>query len=152
MLQQYGPDLLVQCENVLALSQEIVRNWLATYMFRGELAAEERAGKIAAWLSNHANFKIHGRYINREKLREQGLKILDLEGDKTQQDFVLSLYHATTHTFAQTGAMKIIENHLGSAYINQVQQIVVQKNPPQSPTLPSSGRHEEPPFPKKKDR
>ena len=30
---------------------------------------------------------------------------------------VLSVHHATMHTFAQTGALKIIENHLGRAYI-----------------------------------
>ncbi len=32
-LSQYGPDLLVQCENALAMSKELVRTWLETYMF-----------------------------------------------------------------------------------------------------------------------
>lgn len=150
MLQQYGPDLLVQCENVVALSEEIVRNWLAMYMFRGKAEAAERAGKIAGWLSNHANFKMHGRYLNRDTLRAQGLNILNLEDDRDQQDFVLSLFHATTHTFAQSGAMKIIENHLGAAFINQVQQIMVKQIPAQ-PGLPAPIRKDQPPFKKKKN-
>lgn len=150
MLQQYGPDLLVQCENVLALSQEIVKNWLAIYMFRGEANAAERADKVAGWLSNHANFKMHGRYLNRDTLRAQGLRILNLEDDQDQQDFVLSLFHATTHTFTQSGAMKIIENHLGAAFINQVQQIMVEQIPAR-PALSAPIRKEEPPTKKKKN-
>lgn len=147
MLQQYGPDLLVQCENVLALSQEIVGNWLAAYMFQKDGDGTERAKRIAAWLGNHTNFKIHGRYLNRDKLREQGLKIVNLEDDKDQQDFVLSLYHATTHTFTMSGAVKIIENHLGSAFINQVQQVLVQQT---ARPQPNRGIPEEPPFPRKR--
>lgn len=148
MLQQYGPDLLVQCENLLALSQEIVRNWLSIYMFRGAAEGADTAKKIAAWLANHANFKIHGRYINRDKLREQGLKIVNLEDDKQQQDYILSLFHATTHTFSLSGAVKIIENHLGSAFINQVQQVVVQSVQRPQQQLPV-GPREGPPFKKK---
>ncbi len=149
MLQQYGPDLLIQSENVLALSQEIVGNWLGAYMFRNDADGAARAKSIAAWLANHANFKIHGRYLNRAKLREQGLKIVDLEKDKQQDDFIVSIYHAMTHTFTNTGAVKIIENHLGSAYIQQVQQVVMQA---QRPAEPPRGPQQPTPPPLKKKR
>lgn len=151
MLQQYGPDLLVQSENVLALSQEIVRNWLSAYMFNGEADGPDRAKKIAGWLANHKNFKIHGRYLNREQLRDQGLKIVNLEANKQQDDFILSIYHATSHTFTGSGVVKIIENHLGNAFINAVQQVVVQP-PPTPPPQPQQQpyRREEPPFKKKR--
>src|SRR6266704_824075 len=82
MLQQYGPDLLVQCQNVSALSRELVQSWLTDYMFRGQLNAAERATSIASWLADHAKFKMHGRHINRERLREKGMNILNLEQDK----------------------------------------------------------------------
>jgi ClpP class serine protease len=36
ILNQYGPGLLVQCKNAIALSEELVRNWLHTYMFQGK--------------------------------------------------------------------------------------------------------------------
>jgi len=122
-------------------------------MFRGQLNAAERATSIASWLADHAKFKMHGRHINRERLREKGMNILNLEQDKDQQDFILSIFHATTHTFNLSPAVKIIENHLGNAFINQVQQILIQgaAGAPAAPGLPQP-RHEEPPFPKKKSR
>ncbi|MCL4211628.1 MAG: hypothetical protein KJZ68_13315, partial [Phycisphaerales bacterium] len=36
----------------------------------------------------------------------------------------LSVFHATTHTFSGTTAVKIIENNLGRAFIKQVQMSV----------------------------
>ena len=33
MLDQYGPDLLVQCDNASKLSEQLVRGWLEHYMF-----------------------------------------------------------------------------------------------------------------------
>lgn len=152
MLQQYGPDLLVQCENVSSLSRDLVQSWLAKYMFKGLPDAADRATSIAGWLADHANFKMHGRHIGREELRRQGLTIVDLEDDKAQQDAILSIYHATTHTFDNSGAVKIIENHKGNAYISQVQQVAVQQGfapRPAPPTPPTSPRHE-PPFQKKR--
>ncbi len=153
MLQQYGPDLLVQCNHVSELSRKLVENWLMTYMFKGEASGPEKASSISEWLATHANFKMHGKYINRDMLRNQGLKILDLEADKLQQDHVLSIFHATTHTFSNSGAVKIIENHLGNAYINHMQQILVQQiaTPSQMPKQPRRPP-DQPPFPKKKTR
>ncbi|MCB5658491.1 hypothetical protein LIQ27_20525, partial [Bacteroides fragilis] len=47
----------------------------------------------------------------------KGLKIEYLEKDSQLQDLVLSVFHATTHTFSSTPAMKIIENQNGKAFI-----------------------------------
>ncbi len=49
------------------------------------------------------------------------MNIVPLEKDQTLQDLVLSVFHATTHTFNATGAVKILENHLGKAFIKQAQ-------------------------------
>lgn len=149
MLQQYGPDLLVQCENVLALSQEIVGNWLRAYMYKDDADRDAKSTKTAAWLADHKNFKIHGRYLDREKLRAQGLKITALEDDKLQQDFILSIFHAATHTFTLSGSVKIIENHRGNAFINQVREIVLQQTAPVQ-VAPPGGVPAAPPFQKKK--
>ncbi|GAH21951.1 unnamed protein product, partial [marine sediment metagenome] len=54
-----------------------------------------------------------------------GLKIEDLEKDKKLQDLILSVFHSTTHTFEGTSAVKIIENHLGKAFIKKLQTIPV---------------------------
>jgi hypothetical protein len=34
MLSQYGPDLLISCQNATDLGEELVREWLAAYMFK----------------------------------------------------------------------------------------------------------------------
>ena len=43
-----------------------------------------------------------------------------LEDDETLQDLSLSVFHATTHTFTGTAAAKIVENHVGRAFIKHV--------------------------------
>ena len=121
MLAQYGPDLLVQCERFLDLSRDLVQTWLARYMFNGMADGGARAQEIAEWLSNHALFKTHNRHLPRAELQKRGLKVVPLEGNRDFQDLVLSVFHATTHTFSGTQATKIIENHLGRAFIKQQQ-------------------------------
>jgi hypothetical protein len=48
MLRQYGPALLVQCQLALALSQQLVAEWLSAYMLAGYPDRNERASRIAA--------------------------------------------------------------------------------------------------------
>ena len=61
-----------------------------------------------------------------------GLIIEDLEDDQEFQDLILSVFHATTHTFNGTNAVKIIENHTGKAFVKQQQTILIQQSPPPS--------------------
>lgn len=121
ILSQYGPALLVQSQEAMDLSKELVSEWLTRYMFSGwsPEEARERARKVAHFLSNHKYFKTHGRHISRTDVRGQGLVVDDLETDQVFQDLVLSVFHATTHTFGATTAVKIVENHLGKAFIKQ---------------------------------
>ena len=121
MLNQYGPDLLVNCKNALDLSEELVRKWLTNYMFANESDRVQKADRLAKWLSNHSNFKTHGRFLDRGKLRAEGLNPKNLEEDQDLQDLVLSVFHATTQTFDGTGALKIIENNLGKCFVKLLQ-------------------------------
>ncbi len=119
MLSQYGPDLLVQCETALNLSKELVRTWLETYMFKDSPEQSEKAVAVSNWLAGHKNFKSHNRHISREDLLKHKLKVTALEEDDVLQDFSLSVFHSTTHTFTGTSAVKIVENHTGRAFIKQ---------------------------------
>lgn len=137
MLDQYGPDLLVQCENASALSQELVRDWLVKYMFKDRRDKATKARRIAKWLADHRRWKSHGRHIPRDMLEQKGLTIEHLEQDQTAQDLFLSVFHTTTHTFAATHAVKIIENHLGKAFIKQViSPAMVAQDATKPPTQP----------------
>jgi hypothetical protein len=131
MLSQYGPDLLVLCQNASDMSRQLVREWLGTYMFRNDPDRRAKARRIANWLANHRYFKSHGRHVPRGAAEKRGLKIEHLEANQQFQDLVLSVFHATTHTFNATTAVKIIENHKGRAFIKQVQPVFVQMPPPQ---------------------
>jgi hypothetical protein len=137
MLSQYGPDLLATCINASDLSKTLVTEWLSQYMFKGQRGRRRKADDIANWLGSHDVFKTHGRPISRDLAEQHKLKILDLESDQDLQDAVLSIYHALVHSFAGTGAVKIIENHLGKAYMQMVQMMVPmppqQQQPPAAP-------------------
>jgi len=67
-IQQYGPGLLVECDNAIRLSKLLVKDWLANFMFNGELDATERAEKIGEWLGSHDEFKTHSRPLARDDL------------------------------------------------------------------------------------
>jgi hypothetical protein len=137
ILRQYGPALIVRCQLAQELSERLVSEWLARYMMPSE---PDQASRIAAYLADHKNFMSHLRFIDRMKARELGLRVEDLEVDQELQDLVLSVFHAASHTFGGTPAVKIIENHLGKAFIkSQVQQQVTvapQHVFPQPPQMP----------------
>lgn len=102
----------------------------ATHMFAGSPDATAKAEAIAAWLSNHAEMKTHGRKLSRDLLEERGLRIERLEDDQTLQDAVLSVYHAVAHTLSTTPSCKIIENHMGRCYVRMAgfaQAVMVQQ-------------------------
>lgn len=125
ILGQYGPALIIQCTNALNLARELVEKWLHDYMFNGK--TPNPAHDIAEELSNHGNFKSHGRHIPILKAQKMGLNIQPLEDDHQLQEHVLSVFHATMHTFSATPASKIIENHLGRAFVKLQPQMVVQQ-------------------------
>jgi hypothetical protein len=140
MLGQYGPALLVQCDNALQLAENLAAEWLRTWMLsstdkKSRTRSVARARSIARGLTDHARFKSHGRHISRERAREMGLVVVDLELDQILQDLVLSAYHATTQAFDATTAVKIIENHVGRAFVKMQRtvNIPIQMMPPMMP-------------------
>lgn len=141
MLGQYGPDLLVQCKNASTKSQELVEKWLTSYMFAGASDGPDQAKAIAEWLGDHRNFKSHSRHIPREELLSHHLNVVRLEDNQKTQDLALSVFHATAHTWSGGGAVKIVENHLGKAYIKTHSQQIVLPVAPGSLGIPDSVPH-----------
>jgi len=130
ILQQYGPALLEQCEKAEELARRLVREWLATYMFRGEENAEEKAKETARYFADYETHQSHSLGITRDQARGAGVKVIDLEAVQELQDAVLSVHHATLHTL-NGPSVKIIENHQGRAFVLQIQQIVAMQAPGQ---------------------
>lgn len=114
ILRTYAPGLLTQCEDSRKLASDMVAGWMKRYMHSGD---EVISVKIADWFADYESFRSHGRRVGRDQARDVGLKIANLEDNPELQDSVLSVHHATMHTFSSTPAAKIIENHHGRAWV-----------------------------------
>ncbi len=125
ILQQYGPSLLRQCERAEELARQLVQQWISDYMLHRTRGRKSKAATIAQWFADYGASTSHALGISREQARAQGVRIIDLEADKALQDAVLSVHHATIHTF-QGPAAKIVENHLGRAWVQLSQTISIQ--------------------------
>lgn len=144
LLNQYGPDLLITCQNASLLSRELVYKWLKNYMFAKDTDAEEHAKQVAEWLGNHSNFKSHGLTISREELAKFKVNVSNLEDDDYVQDLVLSVFHAASYLFNVAGVAKIIENQNGYCYMKILpaspgnDQVIATPPQPQQPTAPEA--------------
>lgn len=119
ILQQYPPGLLQMCQDFERLGTELVQKWLATYMFAGRDDRESKSREVAEYFANQKLHKSHGRGIDREQARSLGIEIVNLEDDQDLQDAVLSVHHSVLHTFSNTPVTRLVENHLGRAWIEQ---------------------------------
>jgi membrane-bound ClpP family serine protease len=126
ILQQYGPALLQFCEDAQVLARRLVIEWSAQYMFAARDDRAEKAAEVAEYFAAYEEHRSHALGIDRETAQELGLVIRNLEEDQDLQDAVLSVHHATVHTFTGTGARKIVENHLGRAFIQISAQVSMQ--------------------------
>jgi len=133
ILSQFGPALLVQCQNAIDLAKGLVEKWLHTYMF--ESSNQKLAIEIAKQLSSHGDFKSHGRHISLDQAQQYGLVVDALEDDHQFQERVLSVYHAAMLMFTGTAAVKILENHAGGAFLKIEQQLVFAQPPQKAPSI-----------------
>ena len=117
IINKYHPTFLGECEKAIELADLIVKNWLVSGMFKGDAEAVQRADNIVLALNDHAGTKTHSRHLHIEDAIGFGLKVVQLEDDPDLQDLVLTVHHAYMHTFANSHAGKIIENHNGSAIV-----------------------------------
>jgi len=130
IIAKYSPALIGECEKAIAWSEEMTRELLRTCMFQGDdRDCNPIIEQIVTELGDHALTKSHARHLSAQRCREIGLKIVDLERCQRLQDAVLSLHHTCMLTFSSTPAVKIIENHEGTAFIKVAQQVVIAGQP-----------------------
>jgi ATP-dependent protease ClpP protease subunit len=124
ILQKINPTMLSECVKATAWAKEMVQEWLETGMLKDDPKRKSKAQQIIKALTDSAENKSHSRHIGFERARAIGLNIKQLEEDQGLQDAVLSVHHSCIATLQGTGAIKITENHLGIAFIQQAQQQV----------------------------
>lgn len=119
-LQQYFPGLLEMCDDYANLSRVMVGEYLASYMFKRRKNKKVLAEAAADFFANDTLHMAHSRAIGRDKVSALGIRVVALEKDPKLQDLVLSIHHSLTHTFGMTTVVKIIENHLGRAWLRMM--------------------------------
>lgn len=125
IIRKYHPTFLGDCKKAIDWSESIVKDWLKANMFKNSKDPEVDASRVVAYLSSHNNTYSHSRHIHIDDLKSIGVNIVELEGlDDTSiggckdlQDCVLTIHHSYMNVFARTTALKIVENHNGSAMI-----------------------------------
>jgi hypothetical protein len=145
ILRQYGVALLIQSQDALDLSEELVKEWLRKYMLAGTKYAARDARRIARALADHQMSKSHGRHLDRDRARtigggHVGLKVENMESDRAFEDATMSTFHAAMHVFAALPHVaKIVESHKGRAWVKIAGVVpVVRPSGPARPGGPAS--------------
>lgn len=125
ILQKIDPTMLSECIKVTAWAKEMVQEWLETGMLKDDPKKRSKAQQIVKALTDSAENKSHSRHIGYDRALAIGLNVKQLEADQDLQDAVLSVHHSCIATLQGTAAIKITENHLGIAFIQQ-QQVAIQ--------------------------
>lgn len=137
IIGQYRPTFLSQCENSIKWSNAFVKEQLEAVMFAGEPDAKEKASQIVKLLTDYRGNKSHNRHIHAEECEAMGLKIERLEatGNETLQDLVLTVHHCYMHSLMNSGTYKVVENHMGTAFMKQlaIQQFMMPQPPQRIP-------------------
>ena len=141
ILQPMGPALLVQCDNAIELSKQLVTEWLTRYMFRGVNDGAARAARVANYLGSHANFKSHGRRVKLEHLtrNEFGLNIRNLrEAPNNLYSMIWEIYCLMDIIFANSPLYKLFYNSRDDAMTRRATQQGVQLMQAIPPEVPPS--------------
>lgn len=126
ILQQYAPSLLIECENAIALSERLVKEWIAKYMLVGMPRAKSKAAYISKYLAGKQHLS-HARSVSIDELQRKGAKITwARDCEPSLSTVVADINHALIQTFMRTGVFKLFENHLGKGLYKVVQQQVIQ--------------------------
>jgi hypothetical protein len=143
VLSNYSPGFIQRCHWAKAKAKDMVTGYLRTNMLAHLPAPEreEKSLKIFEALTDLSSDKGHDHHLHYEDCEKMGLTIERLEDpkDKKLQDLVLTVHHCFMYTMSNTGAFKIIENHVGRAWVKmQVQAFqFVQQGPMMTPEPPS---------------
>lgn len=117
IISKYHPTFLGACQSSIEWSEKLAFDWLTRNMCKGD---EAKTTKILKEFSDHKTNKSHARHISKDKCKEIGVSVIDMEADNDLQDLILTVHHSFMHTFSHSTATKIVENHLGVAYIESL--------------------------------
>lgn len=126
ILRKLEPGSIHQYRQAVNWSHEMAERFLRSNMFAGDASASEKIAEIIRHLTDSETTKSHGRHIPLDEAKQIfGNKIVELETDQKFQDLVLTVHHASIITLQATGCYKMLENHMGRAFMQVIKQHVV---------------------------
>ena len=133
LLNKYDLHILQICENAKKLSEELVKDWLTKYMFKGDAKAAEKADGIAKNLADHKKWLSHGRPIGINEAKTIGIKVSDLRENMPLREKVWELYCVLEILLDRSPIIKLYENSNGVFLVKNIpfQQIMIPQMPPQ---------------------
>ncbi len=128
IISKYHPTFLGDCQKAIDWSDKMVTEWLCSNMLSNHENPETDAKKIVETLGSHKETFTHAKHIHIKECENLGIKVIPLEtlnkdsidGCIDLQDCVLTIHHTYMHTFSNSSAVKIVENHIGNAMIMNI--------------------------------
>lgn len=118
IIGKYHPTFIAQCENACDWARDLVIKWLSEHMFAQYDDPQSKATYVTDELVKIGHNTAHSKHISIGEAKSIGLVIEEMEEDNELQDLILTVHHAYMHTFSNSKATNIIENHNGNAIIN----------------------------------
>lgn len=112
IISKFNPTFLTLCAQADELAEELTEKIL-----EDKNIDKSTKSKIKDVFAKNKNSKTHSRHIDRDKCREAGLDVIDLDADNDFQDLVLSIHHCCMILTEKTPVIKIVENNIGGCYI-----------------------------------
>ena len=130
IIAKYHPTFLGDCQKAIDWSNNIAQQWLASNMLSGKNDPAGDAKKIVDKIGSHKETYTHSKHIHIAECQALGIVVTPLEeldkkqidGCKDLQDCVLTIHHTYMHTFSNSTAVKIVENHTGNAMVFHLPQ------------------------------
>jgi len=125
LVMKYDLHILEMCRSMEALSKELARSWLSTYMLKCDPGAPE-LDAIINFFSDYDLHKSHGRSIERHRARELGLKVVYTEEMEGLEPLIRGLANQYELWFDRTPFFKDFENAHGINWGRQSQSVTLQ--------------------------
>lgn len=116
ILSKLTPTFLTLCSQADEFADELTEKILADKGISNEVK-----DNIKNVFAKNNDSKTHSRHIDRDKCREAGLDVIDMDADDELQDIVLTIHHCCMILAEKTSASKIVENNNGGCYIRHFQ-------------------------------
>lgn len=116
ILTKLNPTFLTLCEQADELAEVLTEKILSDKDINHVVKA-----RIKKVFAKNEDSKTHSRHIDRDKCRDAGLDVIDLDADDELQDIVLTIHHCCMILAEKTTVGKIVENNIGGCYVRHVQ-------------------------------